>query len=117
MRGTMQGIAHTRLEGFVRGLIEHLPAEPIAFPQQITLPETYEKDALARQWQRVGEDIHHLIARAVPEEQRRQLQQASQRVGEISQDLARRAVNATLQGLRQAREATSEAAKQSILRA
>jgi hypothetical protein len=90
MRGTMQGIPHTRLEGFMRSLIEHLPAEPIAFPQQITIPEAYEKDALARQWQRVGE---------------------------ISQDLARRAVNATLQGLRQAREATSEAAKQSILRA
>jgi hypothetical protein len=117
MHGIMHGIPHIRLEGFVRSLIEHLPTEPIALPQQITILEEYEEDALARHWQRLGEDIHHLIARAVPEEQRRKLQQASQRVGEISQDLARRAVNVTLHGLRQAGEVTSEAAKQSVLHA
>jgi hypothetical protein len=71
MRGIMQGIPNTRLKGFVRSLIEHLPVEPIAFPQRITIPEEYEEDALARHWQRLGEDIHHLIARAVPQAQRR----------------------------------------------
>lgn len=105
MRGAIQGIPQTRLEGFVHSLIEHLPVEPIAFPQQITNLEEYEKEALARQWQRVGEDIHHLIERALPG------------VGQISQNLARRAVNATWQGLRQAGEATSEAAKHTILHA
>ena len=117
MRGAMQGIPHTRLEGFVRGLVEHLPAEPIAFPQQIAYLEGDEEDPLVRHWQRLGEDIHHLIERAVPGEQRRQLQQASQRAGEISQDLARRAVNVTRKGLRHAGEAASEGARQSIMQA
>ena len=117
MRGIIQGIPRTRLDGFVRTLTEHLPGKPIAFPQQIAFYEEYEEESLARQWQRLGEGIHHLIERTVPEEQRRQLQQVSQRVGDFSQDLARRAMSATRQGLHQAGEVTSEAAKQSILHA
>ena len=117
MRATMQGIPRTRLDGFVRDLTGHLPGEPIAFPQQIANYEEHDEEALGRQWQRFGEDIQHLIERTVPEEQRRQLHQVSQRVGDISQDLARQAVSVTRQGLRQIGEATSEVAKQSILHA
>ncbi len=109
MRGTMLGIPRTRLDGFVHDLIEHLPGEPIAFPQQIA---NYEEN-LARQRPRLGEDIQHLIERTVPEETRQQLQQISKRVGDISYDLARRAA----QGLRQIGEVTSEAAKQGIVHA
>src|SRR5437660_1266797 len=70
-----------------------------------------------RNEKRLGEGIQHLIERAVPGEQRRQLQQASQRVGDLSQELARRAVSATMQGLHQAGEAPSDAAKHGILHA
>ncbi len=117
MRAIMQGIPRTRLDGFVRDLTGHLPGEPIVFPQQIANYEERDEEALGRQWQRLGEDIQHLIERKLLEEQRRQLHQVSQRVGDISQDLARRAVSMTRQGLRQIGGATSEVAKQSILHA
>ena len=117
MRAIMQGIPRTRLDRFVRDLTEHLPGEPIAFPEQIANYEEHDEEALARQWQRFGGDIQHLIERTVPEEQRRQLHQVSQRVSDISQGLARRAVSVTWQSLRQIGEATSEVAKQNILHA
>jgi hypothetical protein len=117
MRGVMQGIPRSRLEGFVRSLTEHLPAEPITFPQQIAFYEEHEEEVRTRQWQRLGDDVRHLVERTVPEEQRQQLQQLSQRVGEVSQDLAKRAARATLQGLQQAGEVASEAAKRGIVHA
>ncbi|HJT57249.1 MAG TPA: DUF4388 domain-containing protein [Ktedonobacteraceae bacterium] len=111
MRGLMYGIPQMRLDRFVRDLTEHLPGEPIAFPLQIA---NYE-DALAHQRLSLGDDLQRFIERAVPEEQRQHLQQVTKRVGDISFDLAKRAVSATWQGLRQIGEATSEAAKQSII--
>lgn len=111
MRGLMQGIPQMHLAGLVRDLTGHLPGEPIAFPRQIA---NYE-NTLAHQQLRLGDDLHQLIECAVPEEQRQQLQQVTKRVGDISFDLARRAVSATWHGLRQIGEATSEAAKQGIV--
>ncbi len=124
MRGIMQGISRTRLDGLVRSLVANLPREPIALPQEVEHYEEYDEMALARQWQRLSEGAQHLIERTIPEEQRQQLRQVSQRLNgvmhqasNISQELAKRAVKATQERVRQAADATQQAARQGSLRA
>lgn len=124
MRGIMQGIPRARLNGLAQSLTTNLPAEPITLPEEVERYEESEEIALSRQWQRLNEGVHHLIERSVTEEQRQQLRQVSQRVngvvhqaGDVTQDLAKRAVRVTREGVRQAAEVAQEAARQSTQRA
>ena len=121
MRGIMQGIAHTRLDGFARGLLAQLPAEPIALPEEVEYREEYEAEARARQWQRINEGARQLLDRTLPEEQREQLKQMALQAGDVAQDLARRASRAAQEGLQRTVESvvevTQEAARQGTQRA
>jgi hypothetical protein len=124
MRGIMQGIPRARLNGLVQSLTANLPVERIVLPEEVEYYEESEEIALSRQWQRLNEGVHHLIERSVPEEQRQQLRQVSQRVngvvqqaGDITQELTKRAARATQEGVRQAAEVAHEAARQSAQRA
>ncbi len=108
MRGIMQGIAHTRLDGFARGLLAQLPAEPIALPEEVEYREEYEAEARARQWQRINEGARQLLERTLPEEQREQLKQMALQAGEAAQDLARRASRAAQEGLQRTVESVVE---------
>ena len=121
MRGIMQGIAHTRLDGFARSLLAQLPAEPIALPEEVEYREEYEAEARARQWQRINEGARQLLERTLPEEQREQLKQMAHQAGEAAQDLARRASRAAQEGLQRTVESvvevTQEAARQGTQRA
>lgn len=115
MRGVMQGLPRTRLEGLAQSLTVHLPGRPIALPQEVEHYEEYEETALARQWQRVSEGMQQIVERTLPEEQREQLRQVSQaagrrmneamqQAGDLTQVLARKAAKATQEGVRQAVE-------------
>ena len=106
MRGIMLGIAQERLEGLARDLVAHLPAEPIALPEEVEYREEYEAEARARQWQRINEGARQLVERTLTGEQREQLrhfargvQQVVMEAGEATQDLARRAARVTQEGL------------------
>jgi hypothetical protein len=100
----------------------YLPREPIALPKEVEQHEEHE-EALIHQWQHLNEGIHHLVERALTEEQREQLRQVSHRMNglmhlasDVTQDLAKRAAKATQEGLLQAAEVAQEAARQSVLR-
>jgi hypothetical protein len=128
LRGIMQGIAHTRLDGLTRSLIAQLPGEPIALPDEVEYYEEYEAEARARQWQRINEGARQLVARTLSEEQREQLKQVTLGVhhavlqaGEVTQDLARRASKAAQESLQRSVESvveiTQEVARQGTQRA
>lgn len=112
MRGIMQGIAYTRLDGFARGLLAQLPAEPIALPEEVEYREEYEAEARARQWQRINEGARQLLERTLPEEQREQLKQMALQAGEAAQDLARRASRAAQESLQRTVESVAEVAQE-----
>jgi len=78
MRGIMQGIAHTRLNGLARNLTALLPGEPIALPDEIEHYEEYEEAARARQWQRINEGVQELLERTMNRETRQQIIQSVQ---------------------------------------
>ncbi len=122
MRGIMHGIPRTRLDGFAYSMSAHLPREPIALPKEVEQHEEHE-ETLIHQWQHLNEGIHHLVERALTEEQREQLRQVSHRMNglmhqasDVTQDLAKRAAKATQEGLFQAAEVAQEAARQSVQR-
>jgi hypothetical protein len=124
MRGIMQGIARTRLDGLARSLTANLPGEPIALPEEVEHYGEYDEATRIRQWQRLNEGVHYLIEHAITDEQRQQLKLVSQRVngvmqqaGGATQELAKRAARTTQDGLRQAAEVAQEAARQSAQRA
>jgi hypothetical protein len=124
MRGIMQGIARARLQGLTQGLTAHLPGEPITLPEEIANYEEYVEAARARQWQRFNEGIQQLIERAMTDEQREQLKQATQRVnqalqqaGEATQDVAKRMSRAAQEGLAQALTTAQEVTRQGTRRA
>jgi hypothetical protein len=122
MRGIMHGIPRTRLDGFAHSMTAHLPREHIALSKEVEQHEEHE-EALIHQWQHLNEGIHHLVERALTEEQREQLRQVSHRMNDlmrqasdVTQDLAKRAAKATQEGLLQAAEVAQEAARQGVQR-
>ena len=78
MRGIMQGIAHSRLNGLARRLTARLPGKPIALPDEIEHYEEHEEAALARRWQRINEGVQQLIGRTINREARQKVSQSVQ---------------------------------------
>jgi len=66
VRGGMHDIPHALIDGLTQSLTAHLPKQPIALPNVVEHYEEYNEEALARQWQRLGEGVNrvsHLIGR------------------------------------------------------
>ncbi len=123
IHGIMQGIPGARLNGLAQSLTAHLPREPIALPLEVEQPEEQEEVALSLQEQRLNAGVRSMIDRSPTEEQLQQLHQVFQRLkgivhhaSEVTQELAKRAVKTTQEGLLQAAELSQEAARQSVLR-
>lgn len=122
MRGSMHGIPRNRLDGFGYSMSAHLPREPVALPEEVEQHDGHE-EAHIHHWQHLNEGIHHLVERALTEEQREQLRQVSHRMNgfmhqasDVTQDLAKRAAKATQEGLLQAAEVAQETARHSVRR-
>lgn len=89
VRGGMHDIPRARLDGLTQSLTAHLPKQPIVLPDVVEHYEEYNKEALARQWQRLGEGVdrvNHLIGRTEEiikrtfnAEQRQRIIQSAQR--------------------------------------
>lgn len=116
MRGIMQGIPRERLQGLAQRLTAHLPGEPIELPEEIVHYEEFNEAARARQWQRLNEGAQQLIERAISEDQREQLKQAAHQIGEVTQEVMKRASRATQEGFSQAVAAAQVAARQGTQR-
>src|SRR6266487_538466 len=117
IHGIMQGIPGARLNGLAQSLTAHLPREPIALPLEVEQPEEQEEVALSLQEQRLNAGVRSMIDRSPTEEQLQQLHQVFQRLkgivhhaSEVTQELAKRAVKTTQEGLLQAAETACQRA-------
>lgn len=124
MRGIMQGIARSRLQGLTQSLTSSLPGEPIQLPDEVARYDEYNEEPRARQWQRINDGMHQLVERTLSEKQRDQLKETTQRMnqalqqaGDVTQDVVKRVSRTAQEGLAQAVAAAQDIAQQGTRRA